>query len=95
MANLAAFPTAEYFTKSGELLVFGNFPVHQLAEIYGTPMFVYGRAALDLKYDAFRSALPERFAIYYCIKVNPSLAVPIAPQAISLHWRPWHSRWNT
>jgi hypothetical protein len=78
MANLAAFPTAKYFPKSGELLVFGNFPVNQLAEIYGTPMFVYDRAVLDLKYDAFRSALPERLAMYYCIKANPSLAVPIA-----------------
>jgi hypothetical protein len=41
-------------------------------------MFVYDRAVLDLKYDAFRSALPERFAIYYSIKANPSLVVPIA-----------------
>jgi hypothetical protein len=78
MANLAAFPTAKYFPKSGELLVFGNFPVNQLAEIYGTPMFAYDRAVLDLKNDAFRSALPEPFAMYYCIKANPSLAVPIA-----------------
>ena len=75
MADLAAFLTAKYFPKSGESLVLGNFPVNQLAEIYGTPMFVYDRAVLDVKYDAFRSALPERFTIYYSIKANPCLAV--------------------
>src|ERR1700686_357961 len=75
MADLAAFLTAKYFPKSGESLVLGNFPVNQLAEIYGTPMFVYDRAVLDVKYDAFRATLPERFAIYYSIKANPCLAV--------------------
>jgi diaminopimelate decarboxylase len=59
MANLAAFLTAKYFPKSGESLVLGNLPVNQLAEIYGTPMFVYDRAVLGVKYDAFHSVLPD------------------------------------
>jgi len=75
MADLAAFLTAKYFPKSGESLVLGSLPVNQLAEIYGTPMFVYDRAVLDMKYDALRATLPERFAIYYSIKANPCRAV--------------------
>jgi diaminopimelate decarboxylase len=75
MADLAAFLTAKYFPKSGESLVIGDVPVGQLAEIYGTPMFAYDCAVLDVKYDALRSALPKRFSIYYSLKANPCLAV--------------------
>src|ERR1700756_558821 len=75
MSDLAASLTAKYFPKSGESLVIGDFSVNQLAEMYGTPMFIYDRAVLDMKYDALRAALPERIAIYYSIKANPSPAV--------------------
>jgi diaminopimelate decarboxylase len=75
MADLAASLTAKYFPKSGESLVIGDSTAVQLAEIYGTPTFVYDRAVLDRKYDALRSALPERFSIYYSIKANPASAV--------------------
>ncbi|HTF25963.1 MAG TPA: type III PLP-dependent enzyme [Candidatus Limnocylindria bacterium] len=75
MADLAAYLTAKYFPKSGKSLVIGELPVNQLVESYGTPLFVYDRAVLDLKYDALRTTLPERFAIYYSIKANPCLAV--------------------
>ena len=75
MPDLAAFLTAKYFPKSGESFVIGNLLVNQLVETYGTPMFVYDRAVLDMKYDALRSALPERFAIYYSIKANPCLPI--------------------
>ncbi len=75
MADLAASLTANYFPKSGESLVIGDLSVAQLTETYGTPIFIYDRAVLDRKYDALRSALPERFAIYYSIKANPASAV--------------------
>ncbi|HKV62601.1 MAG TPA: type III PLP-dependent enzyme [Candidatus Acidoferrum sp.] len=75
MADVAAFLTAKYFPKSGESLVIGNVPVMQLAETYGTPIFIYDRAVLDRKYDALRKALPERFNIFYSIKANPASAV--------------------
>jgi diaminopimelate decarboxylase len=75
MADLAASLTAKYFPKSGESLVIGDSSVVQLAGTYGTPIFVYDRAVLDRKYDALRAALPERFAIYYSIKANPTSAV--------------------
>jgi diaminopimelate decarboxylase len=75
MAGLAASLTAKYYPKSGESLVIGDVEVSQLAETYGTPIFIYDRAVFDRKYDALREALPERFSIYYSIKANPSSAV--------------------
>jgi diaminopimelate decarboxylase len=75
MADLASVLTRKYFPKSGESLVMGAVAVSQLAESYGTPLFIYDRAVLDQKYDALRATLPERFNIYYSIKANPSPAV--------------------
>src|SRR5258708_27319254 len=75
MGDLAALLTAKCFRRSGESLVIGDFSANQLAEMYGTPMFIYDRAVLDMKYEALRAALQERIAIYYSIKANPSPAV--------------------
>jgi diaminopimelate decarboxylase len=75
MADLASFLTAKYFPKSGESLVIGDASVMQLAEMYGTPIFIYDRAVFDRKYDALRTALPDRFSIYYSMKANPASAV--------------------
>ena len=60
MADLAASLVSKYFPKSGNSLVIGDVSVVQLAEIYGTPIFIYDRAVLDQKFDALRSALPAR-----------------------------------
>jgi len=75
MADVAAMLMAKYFPKSGESLVIGDISVIQLAETYGTPIFIYDRSVFDRKYDALRKALPERFSIYYSIKANPASAV--------------------
>jgi hypothetical protein len=40
--------------------------VTQLAEVYGTPMFVYDRAVLDLMYDGCVS--PFAFSLEYAIR---------------------------
>lgn len=75
MADLAASLARKYFPRSEDSLVVGDTPATQLAEIYGTPLFLYDRAVLDMKYNALRAALPQRFSIYYSIKANPSQAV--------------------
>jgi len=75
MTDLAASLTAKYFPRSRDSLVIGNFQADQLAEIHGTPLFLYNRAVLDIKFDALRAALPQRFSIYYSVKANPCLAV--------------------
>jgi len=75
MVDLATFIVAKFFPESRETLVVGSMPVTQLAESYGTPLFVYDRAVLDQKFDALRAALPERFSICYSMKANPCCAV--------------------
>ena len=51
-------------------------PVAQLAEQFGTPLYVYSRATLERHYRAFDEALasvPHR--VHYAVKANSNLAV--------------------
>ena len=75
MADLASFLVTKYFPQSRAALVAGGVSVLRLATAYGTPFFLYDRAVLDQKYYALRSALPDRFSIYYSLKANPCLAI--------------------
>jgi diaminopimelate decarboxylase len=56
-----------------ELHISGR-PITAIADRYGTPLFVYDRAALDQKLDLLRTLLPQ-FDIYYSVKANPNLAI--------------------
>lgn len=48
----------------------------QLAEQYGTPLYVYSRAALEQKFDAYQRGLGEHPGlICYAVKANSNLAV--------------------
>ncbi|MBI3526251.1 MAG: diaminopimelate decarboxylase [Betaproteobacteria bacterium] len=59
-----------------EQLCAEHVPLSQIAEQYGTPCFVYSRAALTAAYQAYRAALGERKAlICYAVKANSSLAI--------------------
>jgi diaminopimelate decarboxylase len=53
----------------------GGVTTTELAETYGTPLFVYDRAGLDRKLDELRGILPAGFDIYYSVKANPNLAI--------------------
>lgn len=65
----------KYFDSSnGELLIDG-IAATALAAKYGTPLFIYSRAALDKKYESLREAMPARFSIFYSVKANPSGAL--------------------
>lgn len=55
----------------GQLQV-GDMTVAELAEKYGTPLFIYDRGLLSRQLDALRSALTARFDIFYSIKANPN-----------------------
>jgi diaminopimelate decarboxylase len=63
------------FETEGRQLRIGGVSVSELAERYGTPLYIYDRAVLDNQFDALRSALPDAFNIYYSIKANPNLAI--------------------
>jgi diaminopimelate decarboxylase len=48
----------------------------ELANRFGTPLFVYSRAAIEAAYDAYASALKGRAALVcYAMKANSNLAV--------------------
>lgn len=50
--------------------------IHSIAERYGTPCYVYSRAALASTYDGYRAALADRDAlICYAVKANANLAI--------------------
>lgn len=57
-------------------LVAESVPLARIAERFGTPCYVYSRAALESNFRAFDGALeglPHR--IFYALKANPNLAV--------------------
>ncbi len=62
---------SQYFKSSRKELMIGGIGVSELAEQYGTPMFVYDRNILLQKYQSLRNALPAEFEIYYSVKANP------------------------
>jgi len=65
----------ESFSASNGELQIGGVPVSQLAEEFGTPLFVYDESVIQRKWDALRSTFPPRFEIYYSVKANPNLNI--------------------
>ncbi len=64
-----------YVYRSGELHV-ENVPLSRIASQFGTPCYVYSRAALDHAYSSFTSAFAERdHLVCYAVKANSTLAV--------------------
>ena len=63
------------FGVSGEDLLVGGIAARELAERFGTPLYVYDAGVVVDRYSGLRRALPEGADIYYAMKANPSLAV--------------------
>jgi diaminopimelate decarboxylase len=66
---------ARYFPGSDHELHIGGLPVRDLAQRFGTPLFLYDQLALDLKWSALRGALPPEFSIHYSVKANPNKTI--------------------
>ena len=61
--------------RKGELYA-EEIPVAELAEKYGTPLYVYSRATLERHWHAFNDALGDRpHLVCYAMKANSNLAV--------------------
>jgi diaminopimelate decarboxylase len=58
----------------GELLI-GGVPVSQIAQEFGTPLFVYDQSVLERQLTELQGALPASFELYYSVKANPNLAL--------------------
>ena len=53
-----------------------EMPVSDLAERFGTPLYIYSRAALERRYQAFDQAFGDHpHRIFYAVKANGNLAV--------------------
>lgn len=66
----------DYFNYQNGELYTENVPVSSLAEIYGTPLYVYSRATLERHWHAFNNALNgQAHLICYAVKANSNLAV--------------------
>jgi diaminopimelate decarboxylase len=65
-----------FFNYANGTLVAEQTPVAQLAQQFGTPLYVYSRAALESHYRAFDeafAAVPHQ--VCYAVKANSNLAV--------------------
>lgn len=49
--------------------------LRQLADKYGTPLYVYDGSVLVRQYEKLRAALPARVEIFFAMKSNPNLAI--------------------
>ncbi len=65
-----------YFAYRDQQLHAETVPLSRIAEAFGTPCYVYSRAALEAAYWAYDRALARRdHLICYAVKANSSLAV--------------------
>ena len=65
-----------YFTYRDQRLYAEEVPLARIAETFGTPCYVYSRAAIENAYHAYDKALVRRdHLICYAVKANSSLAV--------------------
>ncbi|NWN92816.1 diaminopimelate decarboxylase [Marinobacter adhaerens] len=66
----------DYFNYRGGELFAEEVPTSTIAERFGTPAYVYSRAALEQHYREYSEALAERdHLICYAVKANSNLAV--------------------
>ncbi|MDV2986752.1 UNVERIFIED_CONTAM: type III PLP-dependent enzyme [Methylobacteriaceae bacterium AG10] len=74
--DLAAALIAENFSRDGAgILRVGGLPLTELAEDFGTPLFVYDAATMRRTYRALRDALAGFAEVDYSVKANPNPAV--------------------
>jgi len=62
----------EFFPASEQTLHIGGLSVEQLAERFGTPLFIYDESVLRRKWNLLRSTFPSAFNIHYSVKANPN-----------------------
>lgn len=65
----------DFFTRDSGQLLAEQIPLTQLAADFGTPLFVYSRAALEHQLRAWQQALAAEDLICYAVKANSNIAV--------------------
>lgn len=64
-----------HFSYKNHTLYVESSSAQELAERYGTPLYVYSRAALTEHYLAYAQALDEQDLVCYAVKANSNIAV--------------------
>ena len=66
----------DFFQYKNDQLYVEDLPVKQLAEEFGTPLYIYSRATLERHWHAFDSALGEHpHLICYAVKANSNIGI--------------------
>ncbi|MFA5371946.1 MAG: diaminopimelate decarboxylase [Sideroxydans sp.] len=66
----------DFFCYRREALYAEQVPLAEIAQRFGTPCYVYSRAALESAYREFDQALASRpHLVCYAVKANPNLAI--------------------
>ena len=64
-----------YFNYQNESLFAENVSAQTLAQHYGTPTYVYSRAALETHFNAYAKAMDTDDLVCYAVKANSNIAV--------------------
>ena len=65
-------PARNEILRSGR---FAGLDPRELADRFGTPLYVYDLDVIDRQVAALRAALPEQADLAYAVKANPALAI--------------------
>ena len=66
----------DFFQYKNEQLYVEDLPVKQLAEEFGTPLYIHSRATLERHWHAFDSALGDHpHLICYAVKANSNIGI--------------------
>ncbi|MCG5532286.1 diaminopimelate decarboxylase [Halorhodospira sp. 9621] len=63
------------FTRHDDRLWVESLPLDEVAERYGTPCYVYSRAAIEARWNRYRTALGSDADICYAVKANGNLGL--------------------
>jgi diaminopimelate decarboxylase len=66
---------ARHFPGSERELRVGGVSIREIADKFGTPLFVYDASVLDRKWAQLRETLPPEFSICYSVKANPNRTI--------------------
>lgn len=66
----------DFFQYQHDQLMAENLPVKQLAEEFGTPLYVYSKATLERHWHAFNHAFGDHpHLVCFAVKSNPNIAI--------------------
>jgi diaminopimelate decarboxylase len=66
---------ARDFELHGQQLALDGCRMTELADRFGTPLFVYSQRILQRSWDQLRGTFPREFRVYYSMKANPHQAL--------------------